>query len=142
MAAPQIVIDTNVLVAALRSRRGASFRLVSLIGGKEFEINISVPLLLEYEDAAKRIVREVGLTHGDIDDILDYICRVARHHQIYFLWRPFLKDPRDDLVLELAVEAGCDYIVTHNLRDYVGAERFGLRVVTPKTFLRAIGAVP
>lgn len=138
----QIVIDTNVLVGALRSRRGASFRLLSLLGGKDFEINISVPLVLEYEDAAKRIAREVGLTHGDIDDILDYICRVAHHCQIYFLWRPFLKDPRDDLVLEVAVEGGCDFIVTYNVRDFEGADRFGVRVVTPGEFLRAIGALP
>lgn len=101
-----------------------------------------MPLLLEYEDAAKRISREVGLTHGDIDDILDYVCRVAHPHQIYFLWRPFLKDPGDDLVLELAVEGACDFIVTHNVRDFVGAERFGIRVVTPKEFLREIGAIP
>lgn len=139
---PRIVIDTNVLVAALRSRRGASFRLLSLIGGKHFDINISVPLLLEYEAAAKRIAREVGLTHNDIDDILDYICSVASHRQIYFLWRPVLKDPRDDLVLELAVEAECDVIVTLNVRDFVGAERFGLGVVTPGGFLKAIGVTP
>ena len=138
----QIVIDTNVLVGALRSRRGASFRLLSLLGGKDFEINISVPLVLEYEDAAKRNAREVGLTHGDIDDILDYICRVAHQCQIYFLWRPFLKDPRDDLVLEVAVEGGCDFIVTYNVRDFEGADRFGVRVVTPGEFLRAIGALP
>jgi putative PIN family toxin of toxin-antitoxin system len=139
---PQIVVDTNVIVAALRSRRGASFRLLSLIGGKHFEANISVPLLLEYEAASKRIAREVGLTHNDIDDILDYICSVATHRQIYFLWRPLLKDPRDDLVLELAIEAECDFIVTHNVRDFVGAERFGLKVVTPRAFLRAIGVIP
>ncbi|MBI4737124.1 MAG: putative toxin-antitoxin system toxin component, PIN family [candidate division NC10 bacterium] len=138
----QIVIDTNVLVAALRSRRGASFRVLSLVGGKDFGINISVPLVLEYEDAAKRIAREIGLSHGDIDDILDYICRVAHHCQIYFLWRPFLKDPRDDLVLEVAVEGGCDFIVTYNVRDFEGADRFGVRVVTPGEFLRAIGALP
>lgn len=138
----RIVIDTNVLVAALRSRRGASFRVLSLVGGKDFGINISVPLVLEYEDAAKRIARDIGLTHGDIDDILDYICRVAHHCQIYFLWRPFLKDPRDDLVLEVAVEGGCDFIVTYNVRDFEGADRFGVRVVTPGEFLRAIGALP
>jgi putative PIN family toxin of toxin-antitoxin system len=139
---PRIVIDTNVLVAALPSRRGASFRLLSLIGGKHFDINISVPLLLEYEAAAKRIARVVGLTHNDIDDILDYICSVASHRQIYFLWRPLLKDPRDDLVLELAVEAECDVIVTHNVRDFVGAERFSLGIVTPGGFLKAIGVTP
>ena len=137
----QIVIDTNVFQSALRSRRGASFRLLSLLGRKDFEVNISVPLLIEYEDAAKRISREVGLTHTDIDDILDYICRIANRRQIYFLWRPYLKDPYDDLVLELAVEAECDFIITYNLADFVGAERFGVKVITPKEFLKKIGAL-
>ncbi len=138
----QVVIDTNVILAALRSRRGASFHLLSLLGREDFEINVSVPLILEYEDAAKRIAREVGLTHADVDDILDYICRVANRRQIFFLWRPYLKDPHDDLVLEVAVEADCDFIITFNIRDFAGAEHFGVRVVTPKEFLKTIGALP
>jgi putative PIN family toxin of toxin-antitoxin system len=138
----QIVIDTNVLVSALRSRRGASYRLFMLLDRSDFEINISVPLIVEYEDAAKRIAREVGLTHGDIDDILDYICSVGRRRKIHFLWRPFLKDPQDDHVLELAVEAGCDFVVTHNVRDFSRSEQFGVRVVTPRAFLRMIGDLP
>jgi len=138
----QIVIDTNVFISALRSRRGASHRLFMLLDRGMFDITISVPLIVEWEDAAKRIAREVGLTHADIDDILDYICRVARKRAIHFLWRPFLKDPQDDHVLELAVTAGCDVIVTYNVRDFAGAEQFGIRVVTPKEFLRAIGGVP
>jgi putative PIN family toxin of toxin-antitoxin system len=138
----QIVIDTNVFVSALRSRRGASHRLFMLLDRGDFEINISVPLIVEYEDAAKRIARLVGLTHADIDDILDYFCRVGRKRKIHFLWRPFLKDPQDDHVLELAVEAGCHYIVTHNVRDFSGSERFGVRVVTPKEFLRELGGLP
>ena len=135
----QIVVDTSVLVAALRSRRGASFRLVSLIGKGRFDINVSVPLVLEYEDATARIAREVGLTATDIDDLLDYICRVARRRRIFFLWRPFLRDSADDLVLELAVESGADTIVTHNLRDFGGAEQFGIDILTPGKFLRGIG---
>lgn len=138
---PRIVIDTNVLVAALRSRRGASFKLLSLIGGRRFEVNVSVPLVLEYEDAGKRISHEVGLSHADIDDALDYVCRTSRHRRIFFLWRPFLSDPKDDHVLELAVESACDFIVTHNVRDFRGAERFGLRVVTPHEFLKVIGVI-
>ena len=130
----QIVVDTNVFVSALRSRRGASYRLLMLFGRSEFEINISVPLLLEYEDVAKRIAREVGLTHADIDDIFDYVCSVSRRRKVHFLWRPFLKDPQDDHVLELAVESGSDFIVTHNVRDFSGVDQFGIRVVTPKSF--------
>ncbi len=138
----QIVIDTNVFIAALRSRRGASYRLFTLLDRGTFDITISVPLIMEWEDAAKRIAREVGLTHADIDNILDYICRVAHKRTIHFLWRPFLKDPQDDHVLELAVVSGCDVIVTHNVRDFSGSEQFGIRVVTPKEFLQAIGGVP
>ncbi len=138
----QIVLDTNVFISALRSSRGASHRLLMLLGRGDFEINLSVPLVLEYEDAAKRMEREIGLTHGDIDDILNYLCRVGRRRKVFFLWRPFLNDPRDDHVLELAVEAGCECIVTHNLRDFSGAERLGIRVVTPNQFLLEIGDLP
>jgi putative PIN family toxin of toxin-antitoxin system len=136
---PRIVVDTSVFVSALRSRRGASFKLLSLIDSGKFIVNISVPLILEYEEAAKRQARQTGLSFSDIDEILDYVCKVAHHQQIFFLWRPFLKDPEDDLVLELAVESGCDCIVTFNVRDFAGAEQFGLRVVTPKELLRMIG---
>ena len=142
MVKQQIVIDTNVLIAALRSRRGASHRLFMLLEEGKFEINISVPLILEYEDAAKRIVREIGLTYADVDDILDYVCSVGHKRMIHFLWRPFLKDPQDDHVLELAVECECDCVVTYNVRDFAGSERFGVRVVTPKEFLRVIGGLP
>ena len=139
---PRIVIDTCVLISALRSRRGASFRLLELLGGKHFEISVSVPLVLEYEEIGKRVAPEVGLSETDIDDIIDYLCRVGRHYQIHYLWRPHLVDPRDDHILELAVEAGCDFIVTHNVRHFAGAERFGVRVIGPRSFLRSIGVLP
>jgi putative PIN family toxin of toxin-antitoxin system len=135
----QIVIDTNVFISALRSRRGASYRLFMLLGGKQFEISVSVPLILEYEDAAKRLGREFGLTHADIEDILDYICSVADLREIHYLWRPILKDPKDDHVLELAVVASAQFIVTYNRRDFTGAEKFGITVVTPHEFLKRIG---
>ena len=138
----QIVMDTNVFVAALRSRRGASHRLLMLIDSGKFEINVSVPLVLEYENAAKRLIGDISLTERDIDDILDYICTVANRRKVFYLWRPFLRDPKDDMVLELAVAASCDFIVTYNKRDFQGAERFGLRVVTSKEFLQEIGELP
>ena len=135
----QIVIDTNVLVAALRSKRGASYKLFMLISSGKFTIHISVPLILEYEDVAKRLLKDIPLTEQDIDDILDYLCAIAQQQQVFYLWRPYLKDPKDDMVLELAVTANCDFIVTYNKRDFDGAERFGLGVVTPKEFLERIG---
>ena len=137
----RIVLDTNVVVAGLRSSRGASFRLLRLLGKGRFQTVLSVPLALEYESATKRQSRALGLTHSDIDDVLDFLCKVSDHRQIFYLWRPFLRDPGDDMVLELAVEAEAEFIVTHNLRDFAGADRFGVRVVTPQAFLRHIGEV-
>lgn len=135
----QVVVDTNVLLSGLRSRQGASFRLLSLIGvSRKFEINLSVPLVFEYEDVIKRHKPDLGLSEQDIDDLIDYLCSVANLHKIFFLWRPFLKDPKDDLVLELAVEAECEAIITFNARDFIGAEQFGIGVLAPREFLREI----
>ncbi|MCK4305260.1 MAG: putative toxin-antitoxin system toxin component, PIN family [Candidatus Eisenbacteria sp.] len=138
----KVVLDTCVFVSALRSRRGASFRVVQLIGKGRFQTCVSVPLVLEYESVGKRIARSVGLRHSDVDDIVDYICRVSERRQIFYLWRPFLKDPMDDMVLELAVESGAQIIVTHNIRDFQGVEEFGLRAIPPGRFLREIGELP
>lgn len=143
MPVPDIVLDTNVLVAALRSRRGASFRVLSLIGTGRFTIHVSVPLVLEYESALKHLVEEVPLTVEDMDAILDYLVSVARRHRIFFLWRPFLPDPKDDMVLEVAVAGRCSYIVTHNVRHFQSVERvFGIHVITPQEFLRLLGVLP
>jgi len=143
MATRRIVVDTNVIVSGLRSRRGASYRLLSLIGkSPSFEISLSVPLVLEYEEVLKRQTRELGMSRGDIDDVLEFLCSVATLHEVYYLWRPVLRDPQDDFVLELAVGAGCEAIVTFNVRDFEGAEAFGLRVEGPQAFLKRIGEVP
>lgn len=136
---PRIVIDTNVFVSALRSFRGASYRLLTRAGGAESEMALSVPLVLEYEDAAKRMSEATGLSHEDVDDIIDYLCSVAHLQEIYFLWRPALRDSQDDHVLELAVGAGCEIVVTHNVRDFAGSQRFGVTAITPGEFLRRIG---
>lgn len=139
---PRIVIDTSVLTSALRSRQGASYRLLSLLGSEKFAVSLSVPLLFEYEQVAKRLVGQIPLTATDIDDILDHVCQVAEHQQVFYLWRPLLKDPEDDMVLELAVAANCGYVVTFNTRDFAGAEQFGIRIVTPREFLQVIGELP
>jgi putative PIN family toxin of toxin-antitoxin system len=137
----RIVVDTNVVVAGLRSNRGASFRLLRLLGKGRFRTVLSVPLVLEYEGALKRQSRALGLTHSDVDDILDFFCKVSDHRRIFYLWRPFLRDPGDDMILELAVEAEADFIVTHNVRDFAGADRFGVSIVTPRAFLRDMGEI-
>ncbi len=138
---PSIVLDTNVIVSALRSQRGASYKLLMEIGSDTFDINVSVPLVLEYEDATKRLIGTMRLKKKDIDDILDYICMVAKRWEIFYLWRPYLKDPKDDMVLELAVTSNSDFIVTYNKKDFQNIRPFGLRVVTPKEFLRLKGAI-
>lgn len=142
MDRPTIVIDTNVLVSAARSKRGASAKLLSLVGGDQFEIAVSVPLIVEYEDALERSA-SVDLTPGSLwSDILDYLCAVGRRHEIHFLWRPMLRDPGDDLVLELAVTSRSESIVTYNKKDFGNLEQFALEVLTPKEFLQKIGVFP
>jgi putative PIN family toxin of toxin-antitoxin system len=137
----QIVIDTNVFISALRSQFGTSFRLLSLIGDARFQINLSVALVLEYEDVAKRPAMSLQLTQQEIDDVLDFMCQNANLREIFYLWRPTLRDPKDDFVLELAVESDCDYIVTFNTKDFAEAARFGIKAVTPKEFLQITGEI-
>ena len=134
----QVVIDTNVLIAALRSTRGASHRVLRLIGDGRWQLNLSVPMFLEYEDVVGRPESGISLSVQEIDAVLDFICAEANLREIFYLWRPILPDPKDDFILELAVEAQCDYIVTFNVRDFVGAEAFGVSVITPQQFLRKL----
>lgn len=135
----KIVIDTNVFVSALRSRKGASFKLLSLIKSDKFEVNLSVPLLIEYETAAKRLLGKIPLGSGDIDSILDFVVSKSKRWSIYYLWRPYLKDAGDNMVLEVAITAHCDYIITYNRNDFKGSELFGIIPITPQVFLKRIG---
>jgi putative PIN family toxin of toxin-antitoxin system len=136
------VIDTNVLVAGLRSNRGASFRVPQAIGSQEFEIALSVPLVLEYEAVLKRECMALGLSEDDIDVLVQYWCSVAHLQEIHFLWRPVLRYPKDDHILELAVAAGCTSIVTHNVKDFSSADAWGIEAIRPGEFLRRIGVIP
>jgi len=135
---PVVVLDTNVLVSAIRSNRGTSFQVLTSVGTGLFDIAVSVPLVVEYEDAMLRHVEHSNLKETDIKDIIDYLCTIAKLQHIYFLWRPLLRDPKDDLIVEVAIAAGCDAIVTHNRKDFKGVESLGLRVLTPSAFLKEI----
>jgi putative PIN family toxin of toxin-antitoxin system len=141
VAALQIVIDTNVVLAGLRSPRGASYQVLTLLGRDLFDVHISVPLILEYESVAVRHLDDLPISNSDVDDVLDYICRVGVAHEIYYTWRPFLSDPDDDMVLEVAVASGSAAIVTFNKHDFRGCERFGLRLLTPAELLKEIGVL-
>jgi putative PIN family toxin of toxin-antitoxin system len=138
----RIVIDTSVFIAALRSKRGASYRLLEMAGDARWQLNISVALALEYEAVGKREAQKLGIPDSAVDDIVDVLCETSQHHAVHFRLRPELPDPDDEFVLELAFVARCDFIVTHNVRDLRAAERFGIRVVTPGEFLRTMEVEP
>ncbi len=133
-----MVLDSNVLVSALRSRRGASFQLLKLLRAGRFEVALSVPLALEYEAVLLRHAKELGLARNEADALVDYLCDVGCRQAIHFLWRPTLTDPRDEFILELAVAAGCEAIVTHNARDFAAASRFAVKIITPGAFLASV----
>jgi predicted nucleic acid-binding protein len=136
---PTLVLDTCVLVAAVRSRSGASNALLRLVGGGRFETALTTPLLLEYEAVLMRSPENLGLTPADVADLLDYLCRVGVPADVRFRVRPSVPDPGDEMVLEAAVASGAGWIVTHNVRDLAAAARFGVEVVTPGEALRRLG---
>jgi len=134
----RIILDTNVLYAGLYSSKGASFKVLQAIGESKLKMVISITLLFEYEDILKRNQPDLGLSNQEIEKILDYFCMKSEHQKIYFLWRPRLPDPKDDHLLELAIASGTRFIVTHNTKDFVGAEKFGIRTITPKELMEEI----
>jgi putative PIN family toxin of toxin-antitoxin system len=136
MTLPRVVLDTNVIVSAFRSRRGPAFSLVSRIGTGNFEVAVSVPLVLEYEEV---LTRATSLQEMEVLAVLGFLCSVAHRQNIFYLWRPILPDPKDDMVLELAVASQSRAIVTYNQRDFLPADKFGIQVLTPEGFLREIG---
>jgi putative PIN family toxin of toxin-antitoxin system len=134
----EVVLDTNVLVAAFRSNLGASYRLLQTLEERRWRPVISPAVAFEYEAVLKRGLPEVGLTPEDIDDFLEYFCSRSRLVQIYFRWRPVLPDPDDDRILELAVRAH-GAIITFNTRHFAEAAQFGIRVISPKDMLAIAG---
>jgi putative PIN family toxin of toxin-antitoxin system len=121
----QVVLDTSVLVAAVRSSQGASFRILQLVGDPRWELNLSPALLFEYEEVAASHAKKFWPEPERLNDLLDFLIANANRPKISYSWRPILRDADDDMVLELAIAAQAGFIVTHNIRDFVGAERFG-----------------
>jgi putative PIN family toxin of toxin-antitoxin system len=134
----KIILDTNVLVSALRSNLGPSFALMQAIRAGGIQMCCSPALFLEYEDVLKRPAQlaAFGLTAGDINailaDLASHVIPVTTHYQ----WRPQLRDPSDEMVLEAAVNGGAQAIVTYNLRDFAPAKNFGVLVLNPEQTFR------
>ena len=129
------MLDTNVLFAALYSASGRSFQLLNVMASGQVRLALSTPLLFDYEDVLKRSPSMLSLSNAEVDVVLDNLCALADFHAEYFLWRPCLPDAKDDMVLELAVAAHAPHTVTFSAKDFGPAARFGIGVVSPRTFL-------
>ena len=132
----RFVVDTNVLVAALRSRRGASNSLLSsVLNSQNIAWLCSVPLFLEYEDVLMRaeFILETGRSRSDSAGFLSDLAASVDPVELHFLWRPQLADPKDEMVLETAVNGRADAIVTFHQKDFTpAAPKFGLEILTPQ----------
>lgn len=136
-----IVLDTSVLVAGLRSLNGASNQLLIRVAAQTLQPCVSTALFLEYEDVLSRpeFLRATGFSLGDIRLFLSGFAAAAHPVEIHFRWRPQLGDPKDEMVLEAAVNVGNVPLITHNIRDFmIATTRFGLTVMTPGEFLRSL----
>jgi putative PIN family toxin of toxin-antitoxin system len=134
----KVVLDADVFVAALRSRRGASAAWLRAALRREVEMLASVPLMLHYEAVMSRPEHRAvsGLTIVELGAVLDAIAAIVTPVTISYLWRPMLRDPDDELVLETAVNGRADLVLTFNERDFAGAERFMPRISRPGPALR------
>lgn len=136
-----IVLDTDVIVAAVISPTGASRFLLREVGLGRLEAAASVPLMLEYEAVLKRpatLARAQG-TADDMDVILDQLAATVRQVPIWYLWRPWLRDRNDDMVLEAAANAAATHLVSFNIRDFGDVPRhFGIQLCRPSDIARLL----
>jgi putative PIN family toxin of toxin-antitoxin system len=134
------VIDTDVLVAARRSRTGASNALLRQVEGRSFVMLASVPLFLEYEAVLTRAEHLLasGLTAKQVTGFLDYLAGLVVPVKFHFLWRPQLTDVADEMVLETAINGSADAIVSFNTRHFEPATRFGIDIIRPDEALRRL----
>jgi len=139
MKSVRAVIDTNVVASGLRSRAGASYRVLSMPGRRGLTPVVTVPLVIEYEKTLREPRVRVPFSPEEVGRYLNYFCSVSDCRVVHFLWRPFLTDQKDDMVLEAAVNGQCRYIVTFNVDDFVGADSFAVEAIRPRDFLIRIG---
>lgn len=135
-----VTLDTNILYQALKSTRGASYFLLQKVRERQIQVALSVPLFHEYQDVLKRkkSLKDFGLKPEDIDKFLRFIAYVGKPFETYFLFRPNLKDEKDNMVLELAITSQSEYLVTSNIKDFKNAELTfdQLEILTPGEFVK------
>jgi putative PIN family toxin of toxin-antitoxin system len=130
------VMDTNVVVAAMRSVNGASFQMLEALRFGKWQCLLSNHLLLEYEEKLLEIAPTIGVPVADIDGMLTVICAHAEERQLAAYWVPVLtNDPDDEPLVQLAYESAANLVVTHNIRDLMPAQRLGIDVLRPRDFL-------
>jgi putative PIN family toxin of toxin-antitoxin system len=137
----RLALDTSIITAGLRSRRGASQALLRLVG-ERLVIPLAAPaLFLEYEDVLKRPEQRLatGLSIEQVDLFLAALSDAIEPVELHFRWRPQVRDPADEMLLEIAINGQADALVTHNIRDFAGAaDRFGVQVLRPAEVLKRI----
>ena len=136
----RVVLDTNVLVAARRSRGGASNALLRAADARAFVMIASVPLFFEYEAVLTRPeqLAVLGLTERRVAEFLDHLAGIIEPVSLSYLWRPQLVDVGDEMVLETAINGRADTIVTFNIRHFGPALRFGISLLRPEEALRSL----
>lgn len=137
----RLVLDTSVVIAAFRSRKGASNKLLQLVATGTLRPLATTALFLEYEAVLQRAEQRIvtGMSEADVEGALAALASACDPVDVHFRWRPQLSDPSDEFVLEAAVNGRADALITHNIRDFsVAAKRFELRVITPQQCLKEI----
>jgi putative PIN family toxin of toxin-antitoxin system len=137
----RVVLDTSVVVAALRTRAGAGNAVLRLVANRRLIALVSPPLFLEYEDVLKRPEQRIahGLTLDMIDEFLAELGALVEPVEVRFLWRPQVRDPSDEMVLEAAINGRADALVTYNIRDFaLAGERFAVPVLRPPDLLKMV----
>jgi putative PIN family toxin of toxin-antitoxin system len=137
----RIVLDTSIVVAALRTRKGAGNAVLRLVAKRRLVPLVSPPLFLEYEDVLKRPEQQLahGLALEEIDKFLAELAALAEPVELHFRWRPQVRDPNDEMVLETAINGRADALVTYNVRDFfLAGERFQIPVLRPADLLQKV----